>query len=649
MGFEGYGTCIYSFQGWPRHPGTKLQRAKSKHSLENHTVITPRRKLFPEDQDKPSEPKKSEAKKTREGYTRVDLTKFKKKSTESQDEGSPKLVRQRSKGAEERRVPIKQEPEKSPPKPEGKEDGDDDDAEWKAEVWRLKHGDIATSNDEVEVEETPQPMKKRKTKSFHEEEPTEPEKRGRDKTTKSKAADTQKTKTKEKKHKNTEPEEPEEDNAETAAVKKGRTAKNGRKKIADEVEAEDVPTSEEEVGKYSASSDGPKETTPPSNEKKPTKCPAKGEAMLAIKDQECRRQKIDKKKEEEEEKDKAQPKRKKKPEVEAENDTETSSQKKQKNQGEDVKDASKQKKKTKKDQEYEEEYEDATEISKQKKNPVEEEEAWEETWEEPEKPKKKKKPQVEVKETAKQKKTKTQDQGDDDETTKPKKKKKTNQEQEDDDDDDETPEPKKNSAKTAKAKKNTPHEDDEERPDDVVEKKKGKNVEKKGKAEKAKNTEPQDEAGASARSVPEIVRAQTAELEPSTPAESEQDKDKEKKDKLKVYKARKGRFYRSLASLDPSAGGEMWGMYFASECWIVLIIFIFNILFLCNYVYYNICMLVYESSYIRARVIMEGKGEPNNIASDPERNGSKHHHPVFDVSYDSYILDIESNPFQFGV
>lgn len=198
MGFEGYGTCIYSFQGWPRHPGTKLQRAKSKHSLENHTVITPRRKLFPEDQDKPSEPKKSEAKKTREGYTRVDLTKFEKKSTESQDEGSPKLVRQRSKGAEERRVPIKQEPEKSPPKPEGKEDGDDDDAEWKAEVWRLKHGDIATSNDEVEVEETPQPMKKRKTKSFHEEEPTEPEKRGRDKTTKSKAADTQKTKTKEK-------------------------------------------------------------------------------------------------------------------------------------------------------------------------------------------------------------------------------------------------------------------------------------------------------------------------------------------------------------------------------------------------------------------------------------------------------------------
>jgi hypothetical protein len=31
--------------------------------------------------------------------------------------------------------------------------------------------------------------------------------------------------------------------------------------------------------------------------------------------------------------------------------------------------------------------------------------------------------------------------------------------------------------------------------------------------------------------------------------------------------------------LDPSAGGEMWGMYFMSECWIVLIIFIFNIFF----------------------------------------------------------------------
>lgn len=647
MGFEGYGTCIYSFQGWPRHPGTKLQRAKSKHSLENHTVITPRRKLFPEDQDKPSEPKKSEAKKTREGYTRVDLTKFEKKSTESQDEGSPKLVRQRSKGAEERRVPIKQEPEKSPPKPEGKEDGDDDDAEWKAEVWRLKHGDIATSNDEVEVEETPQPMKKRKTKSFHEEEPTEPEKRGRDKTTKSKAADTQKTKTKEKKHKNTEPEEPEEDNAETAAVKKGRTAKNGRKKIADEVEAEDVPTSEEEVGKYSASSDGPKETTPPSNEKKPTKCPAKGEAMLAIKDQECRRQKIDKKKEEEEEKDKAQPKRKKKPEVEAENDTETSSQKKQKNQGEDVKDASKQKKKTKKDQEYEEEYEDATEISKQKKNPVEEEEAWEETWEEPEKPKKKK-PQVEVKETAKQKKTKTQDQGDDDETTKPKKKK-TNQEQEDDDDDDETPEPKKNSAKTAKAKKNTPHEDEEERPDDVVEKKKGKNVEKKGKAEKAKNTEPQGRSRCISKVSPRDRPGSNSRAWAQHPGWKWAGQRQRKEGQTKSVQSQEG----SILSLTGKLGSQCWWGNVGDVLHVRVLnctdhIYI-QYFFLCNYFYYNICMLVYESSYIWARVIMEGKGEPNNIASDPERNGSKHHHPVFDVSYDSYILDIESNPFQFGV
>lgn len=143
-------------------PG-KLSQSKSKKRLEiplHDVTTTPRRKLtFEEKANKSSEPK----------IKRVDLDKFKKSSPQKphlektpditrkdsmprgSEPGETRLVRRSSKGPE---VHTPKVTVKKGPSVDNKNDPhqEEEDRHWRMEKWRLKHGDIATSNDEGDDE-----------------------------------------------------------------------------------------------------------------------------------------------------------------------------------------------------------------------------------------------------------------------------------------------------------------------------------------------------------------------------------------------------------------------------------------------------------------------------------------------------------------
>eukprot|EP00435_Cladocopium_sp_Y103_P015661 s2701_g3.t2 len=129
----------------------RLTRKKSKKELhekvpQHEATVTPKRKLTFEGQDsKSSEPK--QAKKPQ----RVDLQKFVKNPPEptktredisSPPTGTPPLKRQRSKGPEPGGSGNKE------PKDCRKAKEAEEDENWALEKYRLKHGEVATSNDE---------------------------------------------------------------------------------------------------------------------------------------------------------------------------------------------------------------------------------------------------------------------------------------------------------------------------------------------------------------------------------------------------------------------------------------------------------------------------------------------------------------------
>jgi len=477
--------------------------------VDAHDLITPKRKLSftGEDQEKNSEPKTAQPNKTR-----VNLQKFRKdgpqepchelmsnitsadwetgEDSPEEDNREPRLVRRSSKGPEEKRAAVVMDTKNAKlQRAHRLPSTSDTDRDWKEMMHNFKNG----LEDQVEHDEQGDQEAEEPTLEYEDKGKTNACDKGG------------------------------QGNQTTKETHQEPKAKNKVKQpTMPATEQPDDESEEGEVGKYSASSNGPKETTP--KEAGPKK-----------------RKKADEKAEEQKRK-KAAPK--------------------------------------KQDATVPEEVEENKVTRKRAKECADPEPAPEES----KKPKKKAAQQVEPT-TVEQKKPKKNAAGGDEDyeepktvepkkpkTVEPKKPKKKAAERDEDYEEPETVEPKKPKKRAAQPKEKN------EEPKVEPTKKKNNAEPKAAKKAAKKTTENNDEAGESQKdqpeekmvdetekgeseatppkSVGEILRANTADLTDQQEGQKDDDqekkrKEKEKHEKLKIYKARKGRFYRSLESGGP--------------------------------------------------------------------------------------------------